>query len=354
MRDSPSSYLLFADLLDQLDLAIDQLVIRDRNFTRFAFVLVDNATELLLHEIAEERSHCLSSEQYRRNHESERLKAAHTLRGTKYRPEPLRDKTQRLILDALGQKFSPKVALARHLELLTETESKAINIFHRYRNTAYHNGQRHDSILHSLAAVYIQATCAILLRYQPNYWSSVTGDAPSHRAMKHLGPLRSGQSTFRSFEGAWKRITELALALDTSPIEDLYNDISKIISDTDEDIEYLASSGRYRNRDEIVIDSQAWGIAFKAEGLIFAHQNGFAELHTPANIDHFKERYPFEYHKDPIPSWRCRAEKIRSCDDPLHALINYDQFMRQTESLRQALSDSAGRHAAYIDSLIHD
>jgi hypothetical protein len=39
----------FADQIDQLDLCLDQLAIRDRNFDRFALMLVDNVVELTLH-----------------------------------------------------------------------------------------------------------------------------------------------------------------------------------------------------------------------------------------------------------------------------------------------------------------
>lgn len=38
----------FADQIDQLDLAIDQLAVRDRNFDRFALMLIDNVVELVL------------------------------------------------------------------------------------------------------------------------------------------------------------------------------------------------------------------------------------------------------------------------------------------------------------------
>lgn len=38
-----------SDNIDQLDLALDQLVIADRNYDRFAFMLVDNVVELTLH-----------------------------------------------------------------------------------------------------------------------------------------------------------------------------------------------------------------------------------------------------------------------------------------------------------------
>ena len=46
-----------ADVIDQLDLAIDQLAINERNFDRFALMLVDNVIELTLHGHAQNISH---------------------------------------------------------------------------------------------------------------------------------------------------------------------------------------------------------------------------------------------------------------------------------------------------------
>jgi hypothetical protein len=45
----------FADQIDQLDLAIDQLAVRDRNFDRFALMLIDNVIELVLHQHAKDK-----------------------------------------------------------------------------------------------------------------------------------------------------------------------------------------------------------------------------------------------------------------------------------------------------------
>lgn len=45
-----------ADQIDQLDLALDQLAVRDRNFDRFAMMLIDNMVELTLHKHAREKA----------------------------------------------------------------------------------------------------------------------------------------------------------------------------------------------------------------------------------------------------------------------------------------------------------
>jgi hypothetical protein len=46
---APSEFPIYqfaADVIDQLDLALDQLQMTDRNFDRFACMLIDNAMEL--------------------------------------------------------------------------------------------------------------------------------------------------------------------------------------------------------------------------------------------------------------------------------------------------------------------
>ena len=44
------------DNIEQLDVALDQLKVNDRNFDRFAFMLIDNVIELTLHNYAVEKS----------------------------------------------------------------------------------------------------------------------------------------------------------------------------------------------------------------------------------------------------------------------------------------------------------
>lgn len=45
-----------SDHIDQLDLALDQLSLNDRNFDRFAIMLIDNVVELVLHQHAQDKS----------------------------------------------------------------------------------------------------------------------------------------------------------------------------------------------------------------------------------------------------------------------------------------------------------
>ena len=85
-----------ADQIDQLDLALDQLAIRDRNFDRFAMMLLDNVVELTLHQHAREKSNEneLWGHSESPRHDPKNVKAA------------------------LGQSFDAKVRLARETTMI--------------------------------------------------------------------------------------------------------------------------------------------------------------------------------------------------------------------------------------------
>ena len=48
-----------ADNVDQLDLALDQLAMKDRNFDRFAILLIDNIVELTLDKYAQDKDNLM-------------------------------------------------------------------------------------------------------------------------------------------------------------------------------------------------------------------------------------------------------------------------------------------------------
>ncbi|RBP31096.1 hypothetical protein DET50_106117 [Marinobacter pelagius] len=87
-----------ADNIDQLDLALDQLAVQDRNFDRFALMLVDNVVELTLHRYAQDRA------------------AENQFWGRKEEPEH----DPKLVEKALRQSFDNKAKAVRDLGLYGE------------------------------------------------------------------------------------------------------------------------------------------------------------------------------------------------------------------------------------------
>lgn len=87
----------FADQIDQLDLAIDQLAVRERNFDRFALMLVDNVVELVLHQ-----------------HAKDEVMMGRPL-GSNEKPKP----EWKTALAATGQSFDAKVRYARETAIIS-------------------------------------------------------------------------------------------------------------------------------------------------------------------------------------------------------------------------------------------
>ena len=111
-----------SDILDQMDLALDQLGFNDRNYDRFALMLVDNVTELVLHKHAQDRA--ADNDMWA------------PLGEVKY------DKKK--VSKALGRNFDSKVKLAKESKLVTNKLAQSILNLHAFRNTAYHKGYRHE------------------------------------------------------------------------------------------------------------------------------------------------------------------------------------------------------------------
>lgn len=147
-----------ADNIDQLDLALDQLAMNDRNFDRFALLLIDNVVELTLHQFAQDKA------------------AENTLWkfSKKFPNDP------GTVEDALSQYFDRKAKATCKLGFFSDPLKESILALHQFRNTAYHKGLRHEGILHSLALFYFECCCAVLQCYELRWWEWGSNNKISH------------------------------------------------------------------------------------------------------------------------------------------------------------------------------
>lgn len=327
----------FCDHIDQLDLALDQLALRDRNFDRFAIMLVDNVVELTLHQHA--------------NHKK--------LFRKRWLDETDSTISDRVLEAASGQDFDAKVTLALQTGLITEPMSRSINWLHSFRNSSYHAGLRHEGILHSLANFYLVTCCDLLVAYRPSSWSS--GLQPiSHRAAKYLGHtdgLRMMFGATELFDAAWKRISAVAQNMKCNMIEDLVRDMSRTIDEVDEQISFVANNAPRAegySRRQAVIDAQVWPLAFSEKGVEYARKNGYAGklIQGPALAVWLESNYRGPSSVDPIPAWKRRLRSVSEEKDNHAALDKYCNFMRQTQSLRDDLSNQEAQLDEYIQEQI--
>lgn len=321
-----------ADNIDQLDLALDQLAIRDRNFDRFALMLIDNVVELTLHRYAQDRA------------------AENQFWGRT--GEPRHD--PKLIERALRQSFDNKAKAARDLGLYDEQLCTTLLNLHSFRNTAYHQGLRHDGILHSLAVFYFINACDLLLFYQPSFWSWSSSDKYSHRARKYIGDIRIGRGE-STFHKAYLRLKEVANSLEYKLIHDLSVDMESTIHEVSEMIDFLANDAPERStRDQVIIDVQAWPFAFTDEAKEFARHNGCTASNVLSLVKWLTHNYKWPVRSDPVASWHDRLDKMRQSNDPHEVLKRYCDFMNQTKTLRAQIEEAASQLDAHIQQLIDE
>lgn len=315
-----------ADQVDQLDLAIDQLAVGDRNFDRFAMMLIDNVVELTLHRHAREKA---------RENESWRHDST-----PKYDPK--------VVAAALGHSFKAKIKLARATSMIPTAAAESIQYLHRFRNTVYHQGTRHEGILHALAIFYFQNACSVLEGFKPQWWSSGSGDHISHRAIKYLGTPKLFEHG-DTMPDACARLRQVGNSLGLTLVVDLHADMEKTIERVDEQINFLATNApRATSRIEAIIAAQASPFVFSEEGKQWARDNGCPMETGSGYVDWLSSNYPWQIRTDPIASWRGRLKSLADEKSLDVALKKYCDFMHQTEDFRSKLDDSASQLDSHI------
>lgn len=315
-----------ADHIDQLDLALDQLAMRDRNFDRFAMMLIDNVVELALHKNAQDR-------------------AAEEDGWGRFRPPKCDPK---LVAAALKQHFDDKVKLARATNIVTPEVAETIQYLHRFRNAVYHAGLKHEGILHSLAIFYFENACEVLEGYRPLFWSWGSNDQIPYRATKYLArpEVHRGHEVFRT---AWARLREVARSMGDSLVADITADMVKTIESVNGQLEFLASDALpTRTRDQVVVDCQVWPFAVSDEGRQYAVKNGCAEQDGPGYVKWMEANFTPAVRTDPVAAWEGRAASLKSESNKHLALKKYADFMSQTQELRAHIEEGAAELDAHI------
>ncbi|MDD5177580.1 MAG: hypothetical protein PHQ05_14275 [Sterolibacterium sp.] len=319
-----------ADQIDQMDLALDQLAVRDRNFDRFAMMLIDNVVELTLHKHAREMAN------------------ENDLWGRESTPRH----DPKMVASGLGQSFEAKVKLARLTSMLAPAVADSIQYLHTFRNTVYHQGVRHEGILHSLATFYFQNACSVLEGFKPMWWSTGNRDRISHRAIKYLGTPKL-MNHREALHQACTRLREVGGSLGGSLVADLHTDMGKTIEHVDGQIDFLSTDApESTTRRKALIAAQAWPFAFTEEGKKWARDNGCPSGSIRNYVNWLSANYPWQVRTDPIASWRKRHDSLRHEKTSDIALKKYCEFMRQTEDFRAKIDEAAAQLDGYIQQQI--
>lgn len=319
----------YGDIIEQLDLALEQLTLRDKNFDRFAIMLVDNATELFLHRYA--RS----------------VAARNRTLGNLFPPtyDP------RIVRNALGQNFDDKIRLAKHTGLLTEEIGQTLMYLHEFRNTAYHAGKKHDGILNALTLLQMRHAINLMKQGSSRGWSWGSNDVIPDRTEKYLTAKSTRDQA--AFGSAWQNLLIAVEGQASDLVSDLSADMQKTIEAFDGTLDYVTEENHERK--DKIIEIQAWDLAFTDAGKQYAAENNCPEDQTVAEyVAWLGANYSWPVRDDPVKFWQKRLTSLRTEKDLDKALKKYCDFMKQTEVIRSQLEEHAIAFEQMIDQQIDE
>jgi hypothetical protein len=324
--------LFLANIIEQLDLAVEHLERGDANNARFALMLSDNAIELMLHRIAQDQKRKLKS--YRHLEETYAHKAA---------------------LDrAQGRHFDEKVKFAKLEAKLAEDQADILMIAHGFRNEVYHVGVQHEAILRAVAGFHIKTVCDFLTSYSPTSMSWSSNQRLPDRVKAYFSdPGLLSPDAITEFHTACQKLALRTGHSDKAFAGTLASDMARTVEEKDKFIDYISTSApRRQTRDEVVIDCQVWQLAFSEEGKRFAQQNKFPGGNMLVFIEWLAKNYPLQFKGDPISSWKKRADQLFQERNSAKALKKYRTFMDETADLRDRIDETTSQVDNYIDEQI--
>jgi len=320
-----------ANTIEQLDLAAEHLALGDANNARFALMLSDNIVELTLHQYAKDK---------RRE-----------VKGNSWRNQPF--EREKALEKALGRYFDDKVKLVRLIGKLSGDVAESIRIGHLFRNDVYHVGLQHEAVLPAVAAFYYELACQVCADYEVRGWGYSPGQQLPERTKKYIEQRQHFSNFPDQYVAACLALKGLSGHDDAEFTQSLANHMDAIIAEQDEYLDYIAQNApRRETRDQVVVSSQTWPLAYNDKGRRFASEHGFPSGSIFALVSWLEANYPLKFRRDPIPAWRQRAKRLREQKDSHKVLRMYRSFMDATAELREAINETTSGVDQYIDQQI--
>lgn len=306
-------------VVEQLDRAASELSTDHPINNRLALILVDNATELIVHR------RCMDQLMWHRTTAS------------------LTPKQRKM---ARGGFFGDKLKVINGLGDITQIERQFVNTAHHYRNELFHVGLRNDEIIRAISGEYYLLCCELFVRLKPGYRIQSSREIYTEVAKRYL-PISDGCPDFTNVEvellaeklrGHYPSgIPDLAMTLGKS--------VRKSIEEIKDDLDFLIENNS-RNQDaRQVIKTAQWQVDFKAE----AQRSGLEDLERGPDITHrvaqFKKAlestWKPRFSSFPRRDWMGRASAVELETDPLQALVMYQSLRNDMAYFENAIHASA-------------
>lgn len=302
----------FATIIEQLDFALEQVHLEEVDYARFGFILIDNANELIMNQIAENKK---SLNWYLKDYRNKKIAE-----------------------NAIKNGFDTKVKFARIEGNIKKKTGESIKALHKLRNEIHHTGIKHEYAIGDLARFYFNITCDLAYSCTPFCYQILERDQLPVRARKYF-KNNCGDRDYEHFKRACivlKRNSGYSLIHFRKA---LANNMEKFIEEQDQCISHISEALRCA-RDKAVIEIQAHGIAFSPQEKGFAEKNELLREQFIRKQSMIKNKnVPIT--KDPVDSWKRRLKKLRSCKCPHVALACYSSFYESTADFREIMKEAS-------------
>jgi hypothetical protein len=313
-------------VVEQMDRAADELSADDSISSRLALILIDNVTELLVHDRL--RSH-LRWEFVYKNMKPGQVSAAR------------------------GNDFDERLKVLRDMGDLTDRERRFVSECHVYRNELYHVGLRHEGIIRAVAGAYYGFACDLLGRIPPAGRSWGTGDTVTDRAARHF-PVGLTAVTIL---GADIRQVASSLAsalppgvMPAAPV--LAAELLRSIDEVEQALGCIVTDHPARlSRADAIRSAQ-----FESDFYERLANAGLAIGYRTSRHDQESERLLAEMkaawrprHRDlPLQRWRSKAGALAKERDDMVAMAMHQDLRESMLYLEEAIGDEAARVEEWI------
>ena len=346
-------------IVEQLDRAAAELATDHPINNRLALILVDNATELILH------GQCLDRLS-RDKRDTQYLRLMETIAKSKafvetagflddFRKEVMTAKQRNM---AKGRFLDGKLKVLEHMGDLTPHERRFIAIAHDYRDELYHLGLKHDNIIRSIAGHYFLLCCELFVRMDGLGVRGVPfpyEDKYSDVAKRYL-PLRDGQLDMMAVDHATLAgklrcnlpgdIPELPATLTNSArgaIEEVRDSVAFLVSSNPRGLDAREMLERAQWHQDLACALEKKDVDDLLTG------TEYRETYTGVK-DSLAENWKQRHTSISSEKWLSRASAIEREPDPLVAMDLYQSLRNDMSYIEKAIQLEAGE----LDTWIQD
>ena len=337
-------------IVEQLDRAATELITDHPINNRLSLILIDNATEVILHrqcsgrlefdKVMSRLSDAMQSIVQRRPSESD-------LRSSEDSAKPRLTPKQRA--QAGGKSLDGKLKVLEYLGDIGATERRFITIAHEYRNELYHVGLSHDHIIRAIAGRYFLLCCDLFVRMASGggffgrvYSSDDEYTEVAKRYFPKSGPL--GALDVENETLAEKLRCALPPAI-PSLAETLADSARQYVSEIVDSCAFLVRDNPFGYDESEILETAQWlrdlADALEREGIdgLWVDSNYRQEYFRVA----IKMNATWEQRHTGIPTarWMARADAIEHESDPFIAMDLYQSLRNDMTYLEDSIQRAA-------------